>query len=93
MIGRAAAALAIGTASILASCSSPLPEAGSPQATLYAARCGGCHVVHQPAMLTPAMWKLQVERMDQKFRAAGRPAPTADEKARILDYLTRNAGG
>ena len=82
-------------ASVLASpgCSHPLPEQGTAQATLYADRCGGCHALVQPAALTPSMWKLQVERMDQKYRAVGRPAPTSDEKARILEYLTRNAGG
>jgi hypothetical protein len=39
------------------------------------------------------MWKLQVDRMDQKFHAAGIPAPSSAEREQILDYLTRNAGG
>jgi hypothetical protein len=39
------------------------------------------------------MWKLQVDRMDQKYRAAGIAAPSGTEREQILDYLTRNAGG
>jgi hypothetical protein len=74
-------------------CSRPLPDAESPPAKLYAARCGGCHAVYQPATLTPHMWQVQVERMDQKYRAVGQPVPTPQEKAQILDYLTRHAGG
>lgn len=74
-------------------CSQPLPEAGSADAALYAARCGTCHVLHQPHTLTPAMWKVQVERMDKKYRETGRTPPTAAEREQILGYLTRNAGG
>ncbi|MFN2375601.1 MAG: hypothetical protein ABR538_03640 [Candidatus Binatia bacterium] len=76
-----------------AACDRPLPEAGSPQAALYAARCNGCHAVFAPASLGPAMWKFQMERMDQKYRAAGAAPPTPEERAQILEYLVRNAGG
>jgi cytochrome c5 len=75
------------------SCRTPLPEAESAGAKLYEARCGTCHYPHLPRALTPAMWKVQVERMDQKFRDARMQPPTAQEKERILAYLTRHAGG
>ena len=78
----------------LGACSRPLPERGSADAALYAARCGSsCHAAYQPHSMTPTMWKLQVDRMDQKYRAAGIPLPTPAERDRILQYLTRNAGG
>lgn len=77
--------------SALAACSKPLPEEGSPDAVLYAARCGGCHPAYQPHAMTPTMWKLQVDRMDQKYRAVGQPVPAGEERQRILDYLTRHA--
>ena len=80
-------------AAALSACSQPLPEEGSPAASLYASRCGGCHVVYQPKSMTMAMWKLQIDRMDQKYRAAGIAVPSADEKTQILDYLNRHAGG
>jgi len=76
-----------------AACERPLPEAGSPQAALYAARCNGCHAVYAPASLGPAMWKFQMQRMEQKYRAAGAAPPTPEESAQILEYLVRNAGG
>jgi len=84
------AALAV----LLAACSRPLPEENSPQARLYTERCGtGCHAAFHPHTLTSKMWKFQVDRMDQKYRAAGQPVPTAAEREQLLDYLTRNAGG
>lgn len=89
--GRLAVLLA--AALMASSCRSPLPEEDSPEAKLYASRCGTCHAPHQPRALTAAMWKVQVDRMDQKFRDTRQPPPTAEEKATILDYLTRHAGG
>ena len=89
----AVAVLAVILAGVLSACSRPLPEEGSPQAILYAARCGGCHAPYAPGSMVPAMWKLQVDRMDQKYRAAGLPIPSGPERDQILDYLVRNAGG
>jgi hypothetical protein len=80
-------------AATVAACSRPLPEEGTTDAMLYRAKCGTCHAAYQPHGLTPAMWQLQVVRMEKKYRAAGQQAPTADERNRILAYLTRNAGG
>jgi hypothetical protein len=90
---RRVARLACLVATLACSCRAPLPEAESPDAKLYEARCGTCHYPHLPRALTPAMWKVQVERMDQKFREARMQVPSAQEKERILAYLTRHAGG
>jgi hypothetical protein len=90
---RAAVRLACLVAALASSCMNSLPEADSAEAKLYASRCGTCHSPHLPRALTPAMWKVQVDRMDQKFRDARIPPPTAQEKERILAYLTRHAGG
>jgi hypothetical protein len=85
---------AIGLMAVFAaSCRNPLPEEESAEAKLYVSRCGTCHSPHQPRALTAAMWKVQVDRMDQKFRDARTQPPTAEEKERILAYLTRHAGG
>lgn len=83
----------IALAIVLTGCSQPLPEADSAAAKLYVARCGTCHVAHAPHALGPAMWQFQVDRMDQKFRAARLPVPAGAEREQILDYLTRHAGG
>jgi hypothetical protein len=93
-LARGAAALACLVAALLAaSCRTPLPEEESAEAKLYATRCGTCHAPHLPRALTPAMWKVQVDRMDQKYRDARMKPPTAEEKEKILAYLTRHAGG
>lgn len=93
---RRAAALAAASLLIAvqsAGCARELPEKGSADEELYAARCGSCHKPHHPQALTPAMWKVQVDRMDAKYRTARLPVPSNEERERILSYLTRNAGG
>jgi hypothetical protein len=93
-LARGAAALAcLAVALLAASCRNSLPDQESAEAKLYASRCGTCHAPHLPRGLTAAMWKVQVDRMDQKFRDARMKPPTAEEKEKILAYLTRHAGG
>jgi len=70
----------------------PLPEVGTPAATLYQQRCGQCHVAYNPRTMTAAMWDLQVARMQGKMLQAGLPALSDAQRAAILGYLTRNAG-
>ena len=76
---------------VLASCSRPLPEAESPGAKLYVSHCGSCHAAQNPGSLTATMWKVQVDRMDSKLRAAGKVPPAGAEREAILEYLARNA--
>lgn len=79
---------------LLSSCAErELPEKGSADAELYASRCSGCHELILPRALAPAMWKFQMDRMDQKFRNAHREPPSGEERQRLLNYLQRNAGG
>lgn len=74
-------------------CARALPEEGSADAVLYGERCGTCHPAYHPGTLTAAMWRIQVQRMDTKYAEAGMQPPGAAERARILAYLTRHAGG
>ena len=55
-------------------------------------RCGGCHRVYAPGLMTADMWQYQVDRMRALFAERGIPwlAP-ADERA-LLDYVTSHAG-
>lgn len=39
--------------------------------------------------MTPTMWRLQMDRMQQKYAASGYPMPTAAEREQILKYLDR----
>ena len=75
----------------MSACSRELPEKDSADAALYVARCGGCHRAYHPGIMTPSMWKLQVDRMDGKFLAVHQPVPEGEERARLMAYLTRNA--
>jgi hypothetical protein len=87
-------ALAIVLIAILASgCKrAPLPEADSPAARLYVARCGNCHAPYNPHEMTSAMWETQVMMMEVKMQAAGQPPLTPDERDSILRYLKNHAG-
>ncbi len=71
----------------------PLPERDTYAGQLYASRCGGqCHVPFDPRSMTPAMWRVQISAMDDKMRAAGIAPLTPEQRATIMDYLTRNSG-
>ncbi|MBU6281838.1 hypothetical protein KGQ64_06310 [bacterium] len=90
--GRRAAAWAIPIAFLSAACTRPLPDADGPGARVYAAQCGICHVAYQPGLMTPAMWEIQVARMDEHRSRRGLP-PLADADRRvILEYLKAHAG-
>jgi len=84
-------ALAMVTA-MLGACSQPLPDADTPAGRLYVAQCGLCHAAYAPGLLTPAMWEIQVARMDEYRRRRGAPPLDAAERKIILDYLRAHAG-
>lgn len=87
------AAATAATVSFLAACHArPLPEADSDAARTYVERCGKCHRAYDPRSMTGTMWQTQVELMDTKIRQAGMEPLTGDQRHRILEYLTRNAG-
>ncbi|MDO8434813.1 MAG: hypothetical protein Q7S58_20640 [Candidatus Binatus sp.] len=70
----------------------PLPDADSPSAKTYVARCGQCHVPYNPHELTASMWDTQVLMMEAKIQNAGMPPLSTDDREAILEYLKSNAG-
>lgn len=72
-------------------CVEPLPEAESPAAMLYADRCGTCHRAHNPKLLTPKMWDVQLTRMQDQIARRGMRKVSPEDRVVILDYLTRHA--
>lgn len=79
-------------AAAIAGCTSPdLPEPSSTGATLYRERCGGCHNLLSPSMLTAAMWEFQVQRMQGEMVRRGFAPLTTDEIKVLLAYLERHA--
>jgi len=78
--------------SALAACNVDLPEPDSPGARVLTARCGGCHRLYAPGVMTFPMWEMQLARMRSLYAQRGIPwLPPAEERT-LLDYLARHAG-
>ena len=75
-----ALALAVG-------CAPSLPEPESAGAKLYQTRCGGCHRLFPPEVLTAAMWEMQVDRMHGEMARRGLRPLDAGEREIVLGYL------
>lgn len=72
---------------LVSACAPPLPDAESPGAQLYRARCGGCHRLYAPGVLTAAMWEIQMERMRHEMARRGAEPLDAIEQDTVLRYL------
>jgi hypothetical protein len=88
---RAGIALAVGM--LASGCNASLPEPESPGARLYADRCGGCHRLYAPKLMTSEMWTITVTRMQGELGRRGLPMLSPDQKALLLDYLDRHSTG
>lgn len=77
---------------LAAACSRPLPEGDSAEAKVYVQECGLCHPPIHPGVMKPAMWRIQVERMDELRKRRGLPPLAASARTLIIDYLDRNSG-
>lgn len=73
-------------------CETRLPDPESPGAHAYRERCGDCHRLYAPQLLTADMWKYQVERMQGEMVRRGAPPLQDNERATILEYLQKHAG-
>ncbi len=82
---------ALASALLHAGCNASLPEPESPGARLYTERCGGCHRVYAPQLLTFAMWEMMIDRMQGEMARRGVPPLSADERAVLLPYLRKHA--
>lgn len=90
---RGGVAAAVAASALAAGCDARLPEPESPGAQLYAARCGGCHRLYAPSLMTAEMWKVTVARMQGELARRGVAPLTTEEQARVLDYLDRHSTG
>jgi hypothetical protein len=88
----AAAALLGGALALAAACGPSLPDPEAPGARVLAARCGGCHRVYAPGLMTADMWRYQVDRMRALFAQRGIPWLDPRDEQALLDYLTTHAG-
>ncbi len=60
---------------------------------LYKSRCGMCHQLPEPGMLTAMQWRIVLETMQKRMGHLGMPPLTEAEYRQILDYLSRHARG
>jgi hypothetical protein len=89
-VRRLVLTLALGSA--LAACGTELPEPDVPGARVLATRCGGCHRLYAPGVMTFPMWEMQMARMRSLFAQRGIPwLPPAEERV-LLEYLAEHAG-
>jgi len=88
---RARRVVGLGSLALVVGCTHALPDADSPGAQLYQARCGTCHAPYQPRTLTAAMWEVQVERMRETLRRGGVSPLTEQEQGLLLGYLRAHA--
>lgn len=73
-------------------CGPALPEPESAGAAVLRGRCGSCHRVSAPGSMTIEMWRVQIDRMHERFAQAGVPWLTTDEERALVEYLERYAG-
>jgi hypothetical protein len=76
---------------LLGACETALPEPESPGAQAYRTRCGGCHRLYAPGVMTAAMWDVQIDRMQLEMARRGVAPLDATERAVIAAYLHAHA--
>jgi cytochrome c len=83
---------AAATACLVSCGCTPLPDADSPGARLYAERCGSCHRAYQPGVMTFEMWKVAIGRMQGVLSRNGLRPLDAGEMKVLLRYLEQHSG-
>jgi len=83
----------IAAAMLLSIAATPLVAAEvDANAALFELRCGtGCHQLPEPSMLKPKQWQRVLITMEKRMAQAGQDELTADERERLLAYLTKQA--
>jgi len=71
--------------------SKPYPEAMSPSAQLFQAKCTGCHVAPHPGEHTARAWSSVLQRMQMRMMAKGVTPLNENELSEISGYLQRHA--
>ncbi|MFQ5581593.1 MAG: hypothetical protein ACE5F3_03075 [Mariprofundaceae bacterium] len=69
----------------------PIPDADSPQARVYVAKCSGCHVLPHPKRLHFEQWRHMLKLMDRRMAEREVPLPSIEERQAIVDYLKAHA--
>ena len=60
---------------------------------LYKSRCGMCHQLPDPDMLTAGQWKIVLQTMQKRMGHIEMPSLSESEREQILGYLSKHARG
>ena len=60
---------------------------------LYKSRCGMCHQLPDPGMLTAGQWKIVLETMQKRMGHIEMPPLSENDRVQILGYLSNHARG
>jgi len=69
----------------------PIPDAQSPAAQLYVARCSSCHVLPHPARLSYTGWVQLLPLMERRMAERGMAPMSEADRKEILGYLKAHA--
>jgi len=69
----------------------PIPDADTPQAKVYAARCSVCHALPHPKRLDWEHWRHMLDVMDTRMAQRGMPALSDEDRRMISAYLEHHA--
>ena len=58
---------------------------------LYKSRCGLCHQLPEPSMLTAKQWRIVLETMQKRMGHIEMPPLSENEREQILSYLGKHA--
>ena len=78
----------------LAACAgkpTPIPDADSAGARVFAARCSICHVAPHPKRLTFSAWRHMLTVMESQMQHRGMEPLSEEEREAILAYLKHHA--
>ena len=80
-------------ATLLSGCAggpTPIPEADSAPARLYADKCGLCHALPHPKRHSAGEWPALITLMEQRMSERGLDPLTPEQRQQLLGYLQRN---
>jgi len=69
----------------------PIPEADTADAKVFASRCGSCHVAPHPKRLDFASWRHMLGVMESQMQHNNVKPLSEDEQKSILSYLERHS--
>ena len=79
---------------VLAACAgspTPIPEADSKDAKVYAVRCGSCHSVPDPRRHNLSEWSHMLDLMYMRISERNVEPLSDDDQKAIMAYLKRHA--